>query len=118
MERTTTSRSTDAQSLDTVLALLRNERRRHVLAALSERSGSVPVRELAEAVAAREIGTDIDADEISSETAERVVASLHHLHLPKLADADAVAYDDEAGTVSLAQAEDFTPFLRAIDESR
>ncbi|UPV76338.1 hypothetical protein M0R89_19445 (plasmid) [Halorussus limi] len=116
MESTTTPRSTDAQSLDAVLSLLRKERRRHVLAVLSERNGPVSVRDLAAAVAARE--TEGDAGEISPETTGSVAATLHHVHLPKLADADAVAYDDEAGTATLAQAEGFTPFLGLADEAR
>ncbi len=77
-------------SFDAIFEVLAAERRRHVLYALHRHSGPVSLSDLAEEVASRE-GTDAD----------RVAASLHHVHLPKLVGANVAAYDPEERTVRL-----------------
>lgn len=69
--------------------LLGDERRRHALAVLAERSAPIDLESLAEAVADRETAVARpSADEI-----ERVAVSLHHVHLPRAADLGVLDYD-------------------------
>ena len=93
-----------------IFELLADERRREALYALYRREDPVPVADLAEEVAsAVAVGP------------EHVANSLHHVHLPKLADAGIVEYDVEAKTVRLADAFDrFHRYLHmaAKDEGR
>lgn len=94
MTDTTTNRSTEFTSsgncsdADRYL-LFRSERRRLVLDVLSTESTAVALDELAAEVAARESGLDA-ADE---QAMERLKTTLHHNHLPKLADANVLDYD-------------------------
>jgi hypothetical protein len=67
--------------------------RRRVLDALAERTTPVDLETLAAAVAAREEG---GADE---ETVAQVSISLHHTHLPLMADVGVVDYDPDATLV-------------------
>jgi len=76
-------------ALDTAFDLLSAERRRRALYCLRERDGPVSVADLADAVADRETASPADPERHR----ERVVISLGQVHLPKLADADVVAYD-------------------------
>lgn len=79
-----------------VVAALAHRRRRVVVGTLLERDGPVPVRDLARATAAAE--GDSTADD-----RDRHRVSLHHVHLPRLADAGLLERDREAETVSLAE---------------
>ncbi|USZ67494.1 hypothetical protein NGM10_12240 [Halorussus salilacus] len=74
-----------ARSLDAIFELLVTERRRNALYVLYRSPGPLSVSALAEEVAALE-GAD----------PERVATALHHVHLPKLADAGVVEYDGDA----------------------
>lgn len=76
--------------LDALAALLGNARRRFVLRYLQLRDAPVPIEELAEAVARWECD---DLDEVTPHRKDCIRASLHHVHLPKLADAGLVRYD-------------------------
>ena len=117
--------STDAQSLNTVFTLLRDRRRRYALAALADREPPVSLSELAAAVATREAS---DADRPSDDTAgaardatttvaaDDVAQALHHVHLPKLADAGVVDYDAAENTVTLARTGSVAPFLETVDD--
>lgn len=73
--------------------LLRAERRRVTLEVLTDWSAPVDVEDLAAAVAERE------ADGADESTVRRVTVSLHHLHLPKMAEAGVVDYDPGAARV-------------------
>lgn len=77
-------------SADERYDLLAAERRRLVVDALAERSAPVALDDLAEAVAERE------ADESA---AQRVAVSLHHVHLPLMADLGILDYDTGANRV-------------------
>lgn len=70
--------------------LLSSSYRRHVIYALQE-DGPASVGELADAVVSAGL----------ADVQERVVASLVHNHLPKLAEFDVVAYDGPNDEVSL-----------------
>ncbi|WP_435182022.1 DUF7344 domain-containing protein [Halorussus sp. AFM4] len=120
--------STDAQSLDTVFALLRDRRRRFALRALADRESPVALDGLAAAVARREAadadgppreasGTAAPASPTPDATpaaTDDVAEALHHVHLPKLADAGVVDYDEADNTATLARTGDVTPFLDEV----
>ena len=69
--------------------LLASERRRVVLEVLDGSTASIALEELARQVAARESGRDV----VDAEAAERVAVSLHHTHLPKMANLGVLRYD-------------------------
>lgn len=83
-----------------VYELLANERRRYVLSVLREH-GPVPLPDLADEVANRE--HDAPLPQVPEDAVLRVYLSLWHVHVPKLADADVVTYDQETDTVALGE---------------
>jgi len=95
---------------DTVLELLANSRRRYVLSTLAGTGMPVTVDDLALGLAAWESGTS--PAEVDEARRNRLAASLHHVHLPKLSEAGLVAYDPVGkrvqGAAGLAAA---TPYL-------
>ncbi|WP_158055799.1 DUF7344 domain-containing protein [Halorussus halophilus] len=106
---TTVGQELGSRSLDTIFDVLGARRRRNVLYVLSRRSRPVPFTELVDDLVALEDGTR-----------ERVAVSLHHEHLPKLADADLLNYDEDARIVVLTDlSERFTRYLDlAAEEER
>jgi DNA-binding transcriptional ArsR family regulator len=114
---------TDADGWDAVVANLARPQRRTILAVLEDRDGSLEdrddsledrddslddrddslddrdepmaVADLAAAVRGRETG-----DESPADASTDVLASLHHVHLPKLERAGLLAYDADEGTVT------------------
>jgi hypothetical protein len=95
-------------ALDATLDLLSNRRRRYVLYHLREAGSTVTLDELAEQVASweSEAGDPVDA--------ERVLADLYHSQLPRLEEADAVAFDPEEGYVTLRE-DDEKPISEYLD---
>ena len=73
--------------------LLLADRRRVALVILAERTDPFGIDELAAAVARRETELEADGDEMPS--VERIAITLHHNHLPRIADANLVDYDPE-----------------------
>lgn len=76
-------------------------RRRAILAVLNEQREPLSVPELAKRVAATEAEksvVDVTADE-----QQRVHVSLYHVHLPKVAATNLVAYDREAETAAIEE---------------
>jgi hypothetical protein len=116
MESNTRTQSADAQSLDAVFSLLRDRRRRYVVSFLAGRDSPVSLTELATAVTAWELETE--PDEVPAERAEPIRTALHHKHLPQLADANVLAYDAEAETVTSKRVEELSPLLKATDGPR
>lgn len=88
--------------LDTVCGILANARRRSVLSCLRASDGPMALADVAEEVAARELDGPTTGD-VPQEVVERVYALLHHLHLPKMADAEVVTYDRDGGVVALGE---------------
>lgn len=89
--------SGDPPDTDEVLAALSDSRRRRLLTALDgEREASL--RDLAVRVAAREEGKP--AGDVTDDERKSVRVSLYHAHVPKLADAGVVEYDDATRTIS------------------
>jgi hypothetical protein len=96
---------------------LRNERRREVIDYLRDREGPVALRDLSEHVAAVE--NDCDPADVTYEQRKRVQTALYQMHLPKLAKANIVSYDQRAGEVGLADgAERCLPYLDAVGTRR
>lgn len=88
-----------ALELPHVYDALSHPRRGYVCYLLSE-ADRWSVAELARRVAAWE--TDVPEREITESRHERVTVSLYHTHVPKLADADVVGFDETTGTVTAA----------------
>ena len=99
-----TDRVTDPTPADTEFReVLTHERQRAVLSILDDESAdsTYTLSELADSVAERE--RHVDAGQTDTEVRARIEGSLHHKHLPKLADAELLVYDAEDGTVEPAE---------------
>ena len=97
--------------------VLQTSRRRDAMRYLDQASEPVEVRELAEWVASREHGTDVEA--LDSSQRQRVYISLYQTHLPKLDEYAIVDYDKDRGTVEpTPRLAEFTEYLypTAADE--
>ncbi|RBI62563.1 hypothetical protein DMJ13_11990 [halophilic archaeon] len=84
---------------DLVFDILRDQRRRHVLAYLFGERRPVPIDELTRAVARREF--DAPPDSLDDDRLERVCISLVHTHLPKLTQAGLLERNADTDTVEL-----------------
>lgn len=87
--------------LDVIFEVLKNERRRLVLEHLRRAEGSVTIGDLAEHIAAYE--NDITRAELNAQQRKRVYIGLYQCHLPKMDDADAVAFNQDRGIVELGE---------------
>jgi len=85
-----------------VFDLLSNHRRRHVIHYCKREEGEVTVSDLAEQIAAWE--NDKTVEEIDHAERKRVYTSLQQTHLPTLADAQMIHYDNS--TVELTDRAD------------
>lgn len=75
--------------------LLEADRRRYVLAVLSDRREPLDLTDLAVAVAQREPGVaEDDPDDVQA-----LATTLHHIHLPKLAEAGIVDYEPDTNRI-------------------
>lgn len=97
----------DESGTDELLKVLAANRRRRVIRALLDADGTVSLTELADEVARERA----DADGVPTDP-ERVEISLHHVHLPKLADAGLVVIAESDGETRLKFTE--TPEMRAL----
>ena len=86
-------------SIDTILELLSESRRRYALYHLDGQDEPVPVDELADAVA--EMEADQDPGAMGDQWGDRIEVSLEHNHLPKAEDADFIEYEPDNGVVRL-----------------
>lgn len=77
---------------DEVFGALADERRRLTLAYLRAIDGSVPIPELGERLVA--------ADRVETSDKDDVVTALYHVHVPKLADAGLLEWDDRGVTTT------------------
>ncbi|MBX0295680.1 DUF7344 domain-containing protein [Haloarcula nitratireducens] len=93
-------RQSTEPSLTEVYGALADDRRRAMLSILTDRTTAVDVATLARTVAARETGTPVD--DVDEETVIPVRTSIYHVHLPKLANAGIIRYNEEQQTVELA----------------
>ncbi len=95
LEGLSASATLDVSDLHAALA---DERRRAAVADLADRSTPVDAEALARRVAGRE--SDRSPGSVPSEQVEQVHVTLHHVHLPKLADVGLIAYDPAACVVT------------------
>jgi len=91
----------DTLSQDVIFDLLSNPRRRFVISCLKRIDQPITITDLAAEVAAWE--EDVPVESIEREQRKRVYVSLYQTHVPKLADAGTIDYDDDTGTVALAE---------------
>lgn len=98
--RVTAGDSDEELSKDVIFELLKNRRRREVLAYLVETDDTVTLGELAEQIAAWENETTVNA--LSSDQRKRVYVALYQTHLPKMDDAGIVEYDQDRGLITLS----------------
>lgn len=94
MHTDTASTFADGPSDDLAVAVLTHRLRRRVVAVLSDRTAPVALADLAATLADGDGADPTDPEGGDLET------ELHHVHLPKLADADVIDYDPTTGTVT------------------
>ena len=94
-------------TVDDVLTLLHERRRRYMLYYLSEQDGPVRVSELVDAVTQMEA----ESTPIPNGTFDRIELALTHKHLPEAKTAEFVEYDPEEKVVRLT---DEPPTFNAI----
>ncbi|WP_226479597.1 DUF7344 domain-containing protein [Natrinema amylolyticum] len=95
---------TQADAVDTAMELLADQRRRSLLNYLEETDGTATLTEVAVEIADQEAGAEPNAisdHDVSPRDRRAVRISLHHTHIPKLANADVVDYDTETETITL-----------------
>lgn len=95
-------------SLNTVFAVLSNQRRRTILSQLTTYTYPVPFEELVEIVAKQE--TETDSVKPSNEVYKQVAVDLYHIQLPKLADWGVIDYNENLRLIRLAET------IRPLDE--
>lgn len=104
-----------SDTLDTQFELLKNERRRIALRVLAEN----PREELSlDALTTRvaEVEYDKPGTELTRSEHKRVYIAFIQNHVPRMADADVIAYDDERNVVTLTErGADIVDVLDAID---
>lgn len=96
----------------TVLSLLADTDRQHIIVELLENGGRSNVGVLSQQLAARQRN---DADELEL---ERAKLELHHNHLPRLADHGVIEYDQRTGDVVLREVIELEPYLNNITRKR
>lgn len=90
---------TTDRSRSELFSVLANHHRRNVLRYLKQSGGPISVADLADELVRRE--TESSAAEIQEER-QRLSLSLHHCHLPKLAESDLVSFDSDRKVVELS----------------
>lgn len=93
--------------VDSVFAVLSNERRRLILEHLLSRQyerilstqSPVPVPELVDHL----VSVELNGHEGPDELRDRIVLSLNHIHLPKLADSNLIEFDSDRGEVAIRE---------------
>jgi len=101
-------------SHDECFDLLSNHRRRYALRYLQQNGERATIGELSDQIAAWENG--IGAEEVSYDQRKRVYTSLQQVHLPRLDEADVIAYDDRQGVVETGPAaEELDIYLEVVD---
>lgn len=103
---------THSGDLDTQTAfdILSSRRRRIAMTCLREHGGRATIGDLARQVAARE--NDVAEARVTRRQRKRAYTALRQSHLPRMADAGVVDYDQDRGHVELTSlANDIWPYL-------
>lgn len=88
----------DNETLNAMYEILTEQRRRHAIECLLEHDTPLTLPDLADEIAVKENGTPIS--EVPAEEVKDVYLSLYHTHVPKLADANVIRYDQDNDTVA------------------
>ncbi|WP_449272285.1 DUF7344 domain-containing protein [Halostagnicola larsenii] len=80
-------------SFDTVFSLLSHRRRRVVLELLLTHDRALTLRDLRNGIVEKEHGAEIVA--VNNDQVKQTLVSLHHIHIPVLAEAGLVIYDQD-----------------------
>lgn len=84
-------------SIDSVLEVLSNQRRRYIVSYLADADEVVGVGELTDSVTAFE--NDVSVDEVSPKERKRVYVALYQCHLPMLDDHRVIEFDKDQSQV-------------------
>lgn len=98
--QTEETESADEFSLDDVLTVISNERRRYLLEYLQDSDGPVSLSDAAEQIAAWE--NDTTAEDVSYSQRKSVYTSLLQFHCPKMDELGVIDFDQRDATVKLA----------------
>lgn len=98
--QTEETESADEFSLDDVLTVISNERRRYLLEYLQNSDGPVSLSDAAEQIAAWE--NDTTAEDVSYSQRKSVYTSLLQFHCPKMDELGVIDFDQRDATVQLA----------------
>ncbi|WP_435157190.1 DUF7344 domain-containing protein [Haladaptatus sp. DFWS20] len=86
----------DTETIDKLFEILRNERRRRLCFVMADTDDQVfSLEELVDQLVPQE--TTVDTTE--AEVHDCIAASIHHIHLPKMADFGIIEYDERSSTV-------------------
>ncbi len=97
-------------SSDEIFSLLSNKRRRFILRHLKKEKQPVDLSQVVEEVAAWE--SDKPVEELTEDERKRVYVSLYQTHIPKLAAAGLINYEDVERTVELTDsANQIKPYI-------
>lgn len=100
--------------LDQVFEILKNQRRRHVLAYLNDVGEPVTMSDLSEHIAARE--NDKEVHQLSSSERKRVYVGLYQCHLPKMDGMGVVEFNKPRGIIEPGpNADMFDEYLETDD---
>ena len=99
-------------SRDAAFTLLSNRRRRQLLCLLVQSEETRSLRTVAREIVGRLEGTE--PTDVADETYRSVYVSLYQNHVPQLAAAGVVDYDDTARTVRLARGEQTETLLKLV----
>ena len=99
-------------NVDTVFDVLAHRRRRDALGVLVDHENPMTLADLADEVAVREHDTRID--DIPADDVMELYLSLYHAHVPKLAAAGCVRYDQEHDLIALCADDERVDVYRAL----
>jgi hypothetical protein len=103
-------------SIGRALELLTKQERRQILRQVADTPDGTTVDELSKGVEGVEVVDSMRPDGRGSNHRD---AELHHVHLPKLQEADGIEYDASEGTVHRGRRfEDVVSLLEVIDDHR
>mgnify|MGYP000512327551 CR=1 FL=1 len=97
--RDSTATGGEELSKTEIFDILSADRRQEVLQYLHRNDGGADIGELAEHIASLECGCAVS--QLDSQQRKRTYVGLYQCHLPKMAKAGVVDYDDDRGRVSL-----------------
>jgi hypothetical protein len=102
--------------LDLIFGILKNRRRRLVLAYIQDKDHEVTLSDVAEHIAA--IENDTTVAQLTSSERKRVYVGLYQCHLPKMDDAGAIDYNQSRGLIQRTdQTDQFEMYLEQGSEA-